>query len=72
MTDMMGRTMTLSPAETLLLGHDALTRLSTVGNDFLGKLLVRHVLDAMDYEPHRAGLDGSANSPDTGSMRPPG
>lgn len=54
-TDMMGRTMIISPAETLLLDHDSLTRLSTVEDVgqvgevfFMGECLARHVIDPLD------------------------
>lgn len=55
-TDLMRRTMILSPAETLLPDHDALTRLSTVEDVgqvgevyFMGERLAHHVIDALDY-----------------------
>ncbi len=55
-TDAKGRVMILTPGETLLLDHDALTRLSTVEDlgqvgevYFFGQRLAHHVIDALDY-----------------------
>ena len=55
-TDAMGRTMILSPAETLLIDHDALTRISIVDEVgqvgevfFMGERLAFNVIDPLDY-----------------------